>query len=646
MEPEAGVVPGAEAIRQQLDRILSSRIFFASLRSRDFLRYAVEKSLLNGAAPKEYEIAVEVFGRSADYDPTVDATVRVEASRLRSRLREYYDTEGRLDSILIEMPKGGYTATFSSRGLDAAPVSREHSDAGGPASNGTPFHHEPNGSAATSNHPFRSRLSDHRGLLTGLACACVIAALFLGWLVMRRTEASEPIRSLAVLPLQNLSGDHSQDYFADGMTDELTTELAHIRGLRVISRTSAATAAGLHEPLPQIARDLNVDAIVEGSVLRSGDKVRITAQLIDARKDRHLWAGSFEGQSSDILSLQDSIADQIASQARIALMDGQGRGRTARKINPAAHDAYLLGLYFFQKQDWQRSEASFRQAVAIDPSYASAYAGLGAALDGESTFQMGPPDELLHRALAATERAIQLDPENGEAYTELGSIQTLYQWNWHAAEENLRRGIALNPNYALGEMKYAVYLDATGQPEEAVEHMRRAVDLDPMSFFMRRRLGATLYLARHYDEALTELKRAAEMEPEQNVSYDYWMGLTYEMKGMRNEAVREDLASLKAIWPKLDLAKLDSAYKSQGWKAYWRARIDALRPYANRECVPYGIAIGYVRLGDHDDAFSFLNQAVDQHCVEILWLKADPLLDPIRNDSRFNTLLRKVNLSN
>lgn len=633
MEPETGAIPDIEAIRRQLDRILSSKVFFSSLRSQAFLRYAVEKSLLSGTAPKEYEIALEVFDRRSDYDPAVDATVRVEASRLRSRLREYYDTDGRLDPILIDIPKGGYAATFASRELEASVASRKRKDTA-----------DQEATPESTNGHSQPKPFGRKWLLALLATVCLLGAVFSGWLVMRRIRARQPIRSLAVLPLQNLSGDPGQDYFAEGMTDELTTELAHIRGLRVISRTSAARVAGLHEPLRQIAGELGVDAVIEGSVLRSGDKVRITAQLIDARKDKHLWAASFEGQFTDILSLQASIADQIASQARIVLTDDQVRNHPVRKINPAAYDAYLLGLYFFQKQDVQRSEFYFQQAIAIDPSYASAYAELGAALDAQSTYQAGPPDELLRRALAATERAIQLDPRNGEAYTELGSIQTLYQWNWPNAKENLLRGIALNPSYALGEMKYGVYLDAMGRPEEAAAHMHRAVDLDPMSFFMRRRLGATLYLARDYDQALTELNRAAEMEPRLNASYDLWMSLAYEMKGMRNEAVRDDLIGLKAIWSKLDTAELNHIYDTQGWTPYWRARIGALQPYASQECVPYELATSYIRLGDYDHAFSFLKQTADQHCVEILWLKVDPVLDPIRSDPRFDGLLERVNL--
>ena len=264
-------------------------------------------------------------------------------------------------------------------------------------------------------------------------------------------DSRAAIHSLAVLPLDNLSGDPSQGYFADGMTDELTTEIARIPNLRVVSRTSVMADNGSRRALPDIARQLDVDAIVEGSIVRSGDRIRITAQLIDARTDRHLWAQSFEGSASDVLSLQDSVAQQIATQARLVLAAPSPRA----PVNPAAHDAYLRGRYFFNKQDFRRSIESFQRAIALDPGYASAYAGYASALDSATTFDIDTPEHLMPKAVAAAQRAIQIDSQNGEAYTELGSIQTIYQWDWAAAEQNLLRGISLNPNDSIAEFKYA-----------------------------------------------------------------------------------------------------------------------------------------------------------------------------------------------
>jgi DNA-binding winged helix-turn-helix (wHTH) protein/tetratricopeptide (TPR) repeat protein len=314
-------------------------------------------------------------------------------------------------------------------------------------------------------------------------------------------------------------------------------------------------------------------------------------------------------------------------------------------VNPAAHDDYLRARYFFQKQDLPRSVTYFQQAIAADPSYASAYAGVATALDAESTMANGSPDELMQKALVAATHAIQLDPSSGEAYTALGSIQTIYGWNWAAAEGNLTRGIALSPNSALAEMKYAVYLDAVGRPQEAVSHMRRALTLDPLSFFMNRRLGATLYLARHYDEALKQLALAAEMEPQLHGPVDIYVSWTYEAKGMRDQAVAYDLLALHSNRRQLDTSSLDAIYKRNGWNAYWAARIEALRPYSTANCASYEEATSYLRLGDRDRAFASLGRAVDQHCFGIVFMKVDPQLDSIRTDSRYPTLLQRVNLT-
>ena len=431
----AGPATDAEAIRLQLERILASRVFVSARRSQAFLRFVVEKSIL-GPIPKEYEIAIEVFERSADYDPTVDATVRVEASRLRSRLREYYATEGRHDPILIDLPKGGYSAVFTRAGgetdgnlsdqLTAEPTNNERRI---PKADGNGLGRTEVGQSdpAYVAKPLSKQSPKTRGrrpilVRVYLLFAFSIAVAFSIWGFLRWERTRADVRSLAVLPLQNLSGNPDQDYFAAGLTDELTTDLARIHGLRVVSRTSAALAGRSQQSVPQIADALKVDAIVEGSIVRSGDRIRITAQLIDARTDRHLWAQSFEGPASDVLTLQDSVAQQIATQARLVLAPSPPRA----PVNPAAHDAYLRGRYFFNKQDFSHSLEYFQQAIALDPTYASAYAGYASALDADTTNGIGTPEQLMPKAIAAAQRAIQLDPQNGEAYTELGCFKTIY----------------------------------------------------------------------------------------------------------------------------------------------------------------------------------------------------------------------------
>jgi TolB-like protein/Flp pilus assembly protein TadD len=473
---------------------------------------------------------------------------------------------------------------------------------------------------------------------------CIVGLLGWGWHRWLNRPIASPIpviRSLAALPLENLSGDPSQEYFADGMTDELITELARIPTLRVVSRTSVIQEKAPRKPLRQIGRELNVDAVVEGSVARSGDRVRITAQLIDVRNDKHLWAQSFEGPISDVFSLEDSVAREIASQTRVVFTPAARTNVSDnRRIDPAAHDAYLRGFYFLQKREMDTSSAYFQKAISIDPQYAPAFAGLADALHAK-WFNGSSSAEVMPAALAAAKRAIQLDPNCGEAYTALGSIETNYEWNWAEAGRNLERGVALSPNSSDAEHWMAIYLDAVNRPEEAVTHMRRAQELDPMSFLMNRHLGSTLYYARRYDEALYHLQHAREIEPGKLGLVDSWASWIYEKKGMQDEAVNANLSSLHGI-PKINIDHLRSIYKRDGWKAFWRARVVAMQPYANGYCWPWDLGISYLRIGDRDLAFSQLNKAADQRCIWIGRMKVDPLLDDIRTDKRYSDLLRRV----
>lgn len=488
--------------------------------------------------------------------------------------------------------------------------------------------------ASTGGSPAPRRR--HLSRLASMAAVCLVLLTITGWVLATRPH-STPIRSLAVLPLDNLSGDVSQEYFAEGMTDELITELARIPNLRVVSRTSVMAGKGSRRSLPDIARRLDVDAIVEGSTVRSGDRIRITAQLIDARSDRHLWAQSFEGSASDVLSLQDSVAQQIAAQARLVLAPAAPRP----PVNPAAHDAYLRGRYFFNKQDISHSLEYFQQAIALDPNYASAYAGYADALDAVATFGFGPPEQVMPKALAAAQRAIQLDPQNGEAYTEIGSIQTIYAWDWAAAEQNLTRGVSLNPSDSLAEFKYAVYLDAVGRPQDAVTQMRRALQLDPLSFLVNRRLGATLYLARQYDAALAQFQRAEEMEHSPR-SIDNYLSLIYEQKGQNDNAVQHDLSALHADESQLDTAALLREYRQRGWQSYWRARTQALLATSPRPCTAYEIGLDDLRVKDLDHAFESFQHAIDSHCYSMALIRVEPLLDSVRHDPRYAALLGRI----
>jgi TolB-like protein/DNA-binding winged helix-turn-helix (wHTH) protein/Tfp pilus assembly protein PilF len=560
------------------------------------------------------ELRERVWGEATfvDFDQGVNYCIR----QVRLALRD-----GAAQPVYIEtLPKQGYRFIA-------------HVDTTGPAE---PTTIRPLTPPAPDPRP---QISPWRRSLFRAAAILVagLAILVIAWPLATRVR-SAPIRSLAVLPLDNLSGDPSQEYFADGMTDELITQLARLPNVRVVSRTSVMAAKGSRRPLPEIARQLDVDAIVEGSIVRSGDRIRITAQLIDARTDRHLWAQSFEGPASDVLSLQGSVAQQIASQARFVLAPPSPRA----PLNPAAHDAYLRGRYFFNKQDFPHSLESFQQAIVFDSTYASAYAGYASALDAAATFNVGTLEQLMPKALSAAQRAIQLDPQNGEAYTALGSVQTIYEWDWTAAEQNLTRGISLNPNDSIAEFKYAVYLDAVGRPQDAVTHMRRALQLDPLSFLINRRLGVTLYFNRQYDAALAQLERAAEMEHRPG-SIDNYMSLIYEQKGEHDQVVQHDLIALhQQEEPKLDTAALHEVYQQHGWQAYWHARNRGLFTTSTHPCTAYQIGVDDLRVNELDPAFDSLQHALDSHCFNMAFIRVDPLLDSVRHDPRYAALLTRM----
>jgi TolB-like protein/DNA-binding winged helix-turn-helix (wHTH) protein/tetratricopeptide (TPR) repeat protein len=462
----------------------------------------------------------------------------------------------------------------------------------------------------------------------------------------RKSDPSAPIRSLAVLPLQNLSGNPNEEYFADGMTDELITELAHIPGLRVVSRTSVMQYKGAPKSLAQMARELDVDAIVEGSVVRSGDRVRITAQLIDTRSDKHLWAQSFEGPLGDIFSLQDSVAREIAQQTSSVLTPAARAEMTnSRRVNPEAHDAYLRGLYFIQRRDGDLAVTYFRKAIALQPDYGAANAGLAEALVTQYWGSRKYVAETMPLALAAARRATELDPYSGEAYTALGAIDTNFLYDWNAAEQNLRKGIELSPSSSDAETWYAVYLTSVGRPVEAVNAMQRAVTLDPFSFWANRLLGSMLYFSRRYDESLVALNRASELAPDKFQLVESWNSDNYEMQGRYSDAFAADMKEMAPELSPGDVQSFRSAFETGGWKGYQEARVKYLLPRSVNKCYPNYLAMSYVRLGNQAEAFRWFSGDLDKNCGRTVFdLSADPRLDKIRDDERFRALLRRVNL--
>jgi TolB-like protein/DNA-binding winged helix-turn-helix (wHTH) protein/Tfp pilus assembly protein PilF len=452
-------------------------------------------------------------------------------------------------------------------------------------------------------------------------------------------DSQPAITSLAVIPLDNLSGDPNQEYFADGMTDELITMLARNSTLRITSRTSVMQYKGARKPLPEIARALDVDAILEGSISRSSGSVHMNLQLIRADTDTHLWAESYDRTGNEVAALPDDAAREIAERLHSTAVE---TGHV-RFVPPEAHDAFLRGRYFLEKREADKSAAYFQEAISIDPTWSQAYSGLARALQSEGVLGMMPPSDATEKGKAAARRAIELDPENGDAYSTLGLIQATYEWQWADAEANLKHGIALSPNSSEAEFNYVLYLDSVNRPEEAVAHMRKALELDPNSFLTNRHLGSALYFARHYDEALTHLNQAEEMEPGKLNFVEGWKSEIYEMKGLRDKAVASELIEISVGEP-VTAVRLRAIYRREGWNAYWEARMKMMLADKNDPCAPYDIGVNYIRLGKPEIAIPYFDRAIDQKCWAVGWIMVDPRVDKIRSDVRYNDLLKRMNL--
>src|SRR5215467_11439705 len=379
-----------------------------------------------------------------------------------------------------------------------------------------------------------------------------ICAVWIAWTLRQRSHSPVVIRSLAVLPLENLSRDASQDYFSDGMTDELITELGQISELRVISRTSVMTYKGAHKSLPQIARDLNVDSVVEGTVLRSGNQVRITAQLILAAADKHLWAQSYEGDLGNMLELQKQVARSIAEQIRIELTPHeQAVLKNVKRVNPDAYEAYLKGRYFWNKRtaDGLKKAADyFTQAIEKDPNYAQAYAGLADsyALLGDWEYGVLAPKEAYPRAKAAATKALELDSTLGEAHISLAFCLDGFDWDWESAGREFRRGVELNPGYATGHHWYAWHLTALGRNDDAISEMKKAEDLDPLSLIISAELAEEFLIAHRYDEAIKQCRKTMALDPFFAVAH-FELGQVLVQKHLYDEAIAEFHKRIK-LW--------------------------------------------------------------------------------------------------
>ena len=460
-----------------------------------------------------------------------------------------------------------------------------------------------------------------------------------------------------MLPFANVSGDSGQDYFVDGMTDQLITELAQIARLRVTSRTSAMQFKDSKKPVPQIARNLDVDAVVEGSVMRSRDRVRITAQLIEAKTDRHLWARSYERNSQDIMALQDELARDIADEIRVKLTpEERTRLTDARPVNPEAHDDYLRGRFWWSKRtaegEWKGLDY-FQKAIAKEPKYALAYAGVADSYVVLGHHGRLAPREALPKAKQAAMKALELDSSLAEAHTSLATVKLAYDWDWPGAENEFKDALALNPNYSTAHHWYSHYLVPMGRLDEAIKELERARELDPFSAPINGFLGMTLYFARRYDDAIRQFHRGLEMHPEMTEWHDEIANI-YEQQNRLAEAFAERQQTVRLNGDTQLAASLEQVYQHSGYKGYLAAKIRSQERASEPGSQDRGSKPGsvdnmylahlYTMLGDQAHALHYLEQAYDERNPWLLNVQVDPVMGSLRSSAGFRDLIRRIGL--
>jgi TolB-like protein/DNA-binding winged helix-turn-helix (wHTH) protein/Tfp pilus assembly protein PilF len=567
-----------------------------------------------------------------------DQAVNIAIAKLRSALGDSAENPRYIETL----PKRGYRFIADVSVVDADAQTKKPESAA-PDLPGTQPGHELQTAGLTVAPKHLQWPTRPITVVLALVLSLPILAI---WLFRSRGRPPAGIRSLAVLPLDNLSGDASQDYFADGMTDELITDLAQISALRVISRTSVMVYKGARRPLPEIARELNVDAVVEGTVLRSGEQVRITAQLIQTPADRHLWAESYEGDLHDTLALQKKVARAIAEHIRIELTPKeQAVLKNAKVVNPEAYEAYLKGRYFWNKRTadgLKRAVDYFDQAIEKDPNYAQAYAGLADsyALLGDWEYGVLAPSESYPKAKSAAIKALELDNALGEAHTSLAFSLDVFDWDWQSAEKEFRRAIELNPGYATAHHWYAWHLSEMGRNSEAIAEMRKAENLDPLSLIISADVAEILLVAHLNDEAIAQSRKTVDMDPNFAIAH-YELGQAFVEKHSYNEAIAEFQKAIELSGGSIPCtSNLAYAYAVSNKRNEAVKILNDVKTRSTRNAAE--IALMYVGLGEKDQAMKWLGKAYEEHFNPSILLR--PAFDPLRSDPRFQSLVHRIGL--
>ena len=617
--------PGADEVRAALEKVASSEGFSSAGRLPHFLRHLVEAALAGQTDRlKESVLGIECFGRDASFDPRADSVVRVEARRLRARLDEYYEGPGRNDAVRILLPKGAYVPEFVFAGAAA------------PAANAA--------DAVLAPMPRGWKLAGVVALLAAIGVA-------LGWWQaqsMRRLREA-PVATIAVLPFENVGGDPENEYFSDGLTEEIINRLARTPGLRVIARSLTAAYRGKPPSLDEVAAKLQASMIVEGSVRRQGQRLRVTARLVSVRDGGTLWAESYERTAADVFAIQDEIAQSVAAALRIRTGAAGTAGPAVSR--PASLEAYHLYLRGRQQANMNTAESMaravrfFEDSLRLDPNYAPALASLSTAVTIAGYYGLIPPAEAWTRARQAAVRAVEMDPLLAEAHASLGLSLAWQDWNWTGAEAAFRKAIEADPRSATARGLYAV---AVLVPElrlkEAQSEYRTALELDPLPLFLNFTYAFFLLVDGRPGEAVSQYERVLELEGlHPDVYWDYGMALAYA--GRRDEARRAFQMSRQRRGAK-DL-------NPQGLEAFLcgdaetarRQAPDIAAAAADGRMEAIDAARFFAALGNKDQALRWLEVSVERREPEAVWIKADPRLASLRGLPRHDALVRRIGLT-
>lgn len=612
----------ATQVRAQRDRILASKGFSGSGRQSAFLEYVVNEALEGRADRlKEFTLGIEVFEKDESFDPSVDSIVRVEATRLRSKLTEYYVGEGQRDSVRIDIPKGHYVPVF--RLCEVPDVERS--------------------------------LPHRWQLWVGLVVATlVITAIYSTyWVPLRdsdpaaKTQQLPAPSSVAVLPLRDWS-TLPEEYFSEAMTDALISSLARVRGLQVTSFTSVMRYKNTEDPIPVIGRALGVAYILEGSITREDEHVRITAQLIDANTDTHVWSKTFNRPILDLLSVQNEVAAAIAAQISGVMLPASQSGTSG--LNPVAYEAYLKGRYFynqFSADGFRRGINFFQEAIEIEPNYAEAYAGLASChclLAGHG-LELVSPVVAIPEAHALAMKALSLNAELAEPTAFLGIINFKFGWNPEGAETMLNRAIQLNPSLFQAYVWHSQVHEAMGRHEDAVSRARYAKQLNPLSLAANLNLGWQMYQAGKYIEANAEIDKLIEFNP--NFWGGHWAkGHLYNQYGMYKKAINEFQQAVELEGGhSLPISALGYTFAVAGMPDEARRIIAELEALSMDVYVsPFHVAAVYAGLNEPDLMFEWLERAFQVRARSLAWLQVAKEMRPFHDDARFQNLLKRIGI--